>query len=210
MSSWRTYGFGQDPPNAALSIDASPKGRDVFLLTLKRPRLSNGNLVYTATPLKGESGQGLARFAKRDDRLRKLKFGEASLFIDPTNEATPISLSLSNTGPTQSIVSLAIDPDCDLVWSTSSANGRGPGLEVTSPTGKSPPFVRFSLNSKQMTIVAPPASSTPASFTINLYLAGSSPFFEGTAIVGDGWTVQATTPDGGSTTWSSGELSAPL
>lgn len=210
VSSWTTYGFGQDPPNAALSIDGSPKGRDVFLLTLKRPRLRDGNLTYTVTPLKGESGRGLERFAKRDDRVRKLKFGEASLFIDPTNQSTPISLSLANIDATGSIVSLAIDPDCDLVWSTSSANGRAPGLVVTSPTGQSPPFVQFSLNSKQMTIVAPPSSTGPANFNIDLYLTGSSSFFEGSALVGQGWSVVATIGDSGSTIWSSGELVAPL
>ena len=61
-----------------------------------------------------------------------------------------------------------------------------------------------------MTIVAPPSTTGPANVNINLYLTGSSPFFEGSAIVGQGWSVVATIGESGATTWSSGELAAPL
>ncbi len=50
----------QDPPNAALSIDSSPRNRDVFLLTLKNPRLIRGRLTYTVAPLKGAFLEGNA------------------------------------------------------------------------------------------------------------------------------------------------------
>ena len=183
VSSWTTYGFGQDPPNAALSIDASPEGRDVFLLTLKRPRLRNGNPTTQRHRSRASPAKVSARFAKRDDRLRKLKFGEASLFIDPTNEATPISLSLFNSGATESLVTWPSIPTATWSGRRRARMVEVPGSKSPVLPGQSPPFVQFSLNSKQMTIVAPPGG-TAANFTINLYLTGSSPFFEGSAIVG--------------------------
>jgi hypothetical protein len=88
VSSWSSFGFRADPPNAALSIAGAPSARDVLVLEISRPRLGAGGrtLRFRARPLAGEPKGRLRRFAQRADRAGTRRFGPASLFVDPSEQ----------------------------------------------------------------------------------------------------------------------------
>jgi hypothetical protein len=97
VNSWNGLGFRADPPNAALSIARAPRSRDVLVLELSRPRLGAGarTLRFRARPLAGKPDRRLSRFARRADRVRALRFGAASLFVDPSDQAINASFQLN-------------------------------------------------------------------------------------------------------------------
>ncbi len=80
VADWPTL-FGDDPPNAALDL-AQPDGagNDLVVLTLDRPRLDGGTLIFSARLVKPSGKQ-------RDQAERVVEhvpatFGSAAVFID--------------------------------------------------------------------------------------------------------------------------------
>jgi hypothetical protein len=93
---WKALGFAADPPNAALVDAGAPKGRDVMVVTLTRPKLlAHGQAVrFRARRIKAAAG-ALGRFDKRADARVAVHFTGASLFIDDAPaEARPFLWSV--------------------------------------------------------------------------------------------------------------------
>jgi hypothetical protein len=80
---WKALGFTSDPPNAALVDAGAPKGRDVVVVTLTRPKLLAGGQAvrFRARRIKAAGG-ALGRFDKRADARVAAHFTGASLFVD--------------------------------------------------------------------------------------------------------------------------------
>lgn len=79
---WTGFGFGDDPPNAALSLLKGDAGADVVVLSLGRPRYvaQTGVLRYEARP--DEASENLLDMAGEPDPSVPRRFGPVSLFID--------------------------------------------------------------------------------------------------------------------------------
>ena len=209
VSDWAKYGFKQVPPNAALSIGGAPSRRDVMLLTLSHPRLMKGHLVYRAAALKGAPSFGLQRFTHRADRVRAMRFGDASLFIDSTGTFTPVNFFISLDGSgSQTTSQLTLDTGIDLAWSSEGPRASGPGLQISGLAGVPVPVVSFSLNGQAMAIQTPGGAS--GVFTVQLYLEGSAPVMSGVATIGPGVSVQMTVNNMSPSVISSGAFNAPL
>lgn len=92
---WASYGFADNPPNAALVVDDAPRNANVFALTLRRPRvLSGGRLAFDARPLRGEAG-ALADQLRGADRLRATRFAAGSLFVDDAGLPSSVPLQFA-------------------------------------------------------------------------------------------------------------------
>jgi hypothetical protein len=101
VSRWASRGFAADPPNAALVVDGAPRGRDVAVFTISRPRLGAGGRTVTfrarRVPVRPQGA--LAGLHRRADAPVPGRFGRASLFIDPS--AAPANrIALRITGDT--------------------------------------------------------------------------------------------------------------
>ena len=107
---WRALGFVEDPPNAALVLADAPRDNDIVILELGRPRLvARGRAIaLRAQPVPQRNPDALARFVRRADRRVAVRFGPASLFIDPSGQQT-VTVSFAVTGLGNSILSINLD-----------------------------------------------------------------------------------------------------
>ena len=84
VSRWRSFGFGSDAPNAALTLLDAPNNADTVVVELlRRPRYNpaRGTMTYVVRGLSDTSGK-LAGFEDDADAAAPARFGAASLFID--------------------------------------------------------------------------------------------------------------------------------
>jgi hypothetical protein len=100
LDNWDGGAFSDDPPNAALVIDGAPDGKDVFVFELTKPRYDEGSqtLRYQAEEIKDGAVGRLAGFADSVDEAAAMKFGRASLFVDPLPFFS-FTVELSNVQP---------------------------------------------------------------------------------------------------------------
>lgn len=209
VSRWEKYGFRSDPPNAALSINVTSNRADVFLLTLRRPRISRGRLIYAASPLKGAPSAGLRRFRKRADRVRVLGFGEASLFIDPSGGYTPLVFQFTNVQANGN-VTVTLDQDSGLEFSSGTTVGQG--LLVTGPFGGPIQLDQFVLQPRMlMFMLEPNMDGSPSSVTVQLYVYGGGDLLEASANLPGGSSLGISQPGySGYWTAAGGSFTIPI
>lgn len=203
---WKARGFSADPPNAALVLDGAPRGRDLAILTLSRPRYSRRTrtLTFTARPLKGRAGGALAAFEARRDPIRVQRFGAASLFVDNASALVfqPIALQVSNAMPGQT-VSVAVAPNGpDVGLSSGPSLQNSSTLSIVSQSGPLP-LTQATLTPQSVVVQtsANVGAFSALSFSIRAYLvaeqgaetfylrSASDPGIEVTAQLGDAAAV---------------------
>jgi hypothetical protein len=81
VDQWDARGFAEDPPNAALVVDAEPDNADTAVFTLAEPTYdqASGAVTYRATQIEGGGTESLP---KHEADLPS-QFRHAHLFIDP-------------------------------------------------------------------------------------------------------------------------------
>lgn len=155
VSQWRSRGFADSAPAAALVLDDAPSTRDVLLLTLRKPRYdaSRARLSYDAVPLGGAADPALARFDRRRDEVRTLRFGGSTLFVDDGAALRYLTLQLvfSNIAPA-SAVSLALDPAGGVAFTTGAPQSDTPGVGVASIVGSPLPLSSFAVGARRLDI----------------------------------------------------------
>lgn len=155
VAQWRGRGFADRAPAAALVLDDAPSTRDVLLLTLRTPRYDarRARLSYEAVALRGAADPALARFDRRRDAVRPLRFRGATLFIDDGAALRYLTLQLvfSNIAPA-SAVSLALDPAGGVSFTTGAPQSDTPGVGVTSILGSPLPLSQFSVGARRLDI----------------------------------------------------------
>lgn len=108
---WRALGFVEDRPNAALVLADAPRDNDIVILELGRPRLVAGGraIALRARLVPQRKPDALARFVRRADRRVALRFGRASLFIDPSGQQT-VTVTFAVAGLGNSVLSISLNP----------------------------------------------------------------------------------------------------
>jgi hypothetical protein len=190
---WRSFGFAEDPPNAALVLADAPPDRDAVVLELGRPRVLRGGhaLALRATLVPGRGPDALARLVSRADRRVPVRFGRASLFIDPSGQQR-VTVAFSVSGLGNSILSM----DLTGPWKMSQ-------LEVEFHQA---PVTLFTtgLNGFALT-----GGNTPApSIGFTLVANGTGNAVTGVAQVPPGVTVRSLAPS--DQTITSGQFSIPI
>lgn len=184
VSRWRGRGFAADAPNAALVIDGAPRGRDLAVMSLSRPRYSarTRTFTYTAKPLKGKAGGALAAFESRRDPITEQRFGAASLFIDNAGALVfqPISLQVADGWPGQQVTVLLTSTGTDVGFSSGPPLADSAGVSIVSQSGALP-LTRASLNASAISVATSGSlGGGTMSFTVNAYLVadpGISTFY---------------------------------
>jgi len=83
IKAWESYGFTEDPPEAALSVLGGADHEDTAILTLGRPRYdADKRKLRFPARAESEATGTLANFESQRDRRVPRRFGAASLFID--------------------------------------------------------------------------------------------------------------------------------
>jgi hypothetical protein len=196
VDGWEELGFAADPPNAALSIAGAPSARDVLVFELSRPRLGAGGrtLRFRARPLSGKPERRLSRFAGRADRVRALRFGAASLFVDPSDQA--ITPSFQFTG-------IPAGGQVNLSFTNALVDANVPmSIQASAPAG-----VLIAVD----IIFATPNSASPLNATIGVGMSvkAGATRLAGTADIPPGATVSVTI-GGAAVPISDGDFSVPL
>ena len=188
---WRALGFVEDPPNAALVLADAPRDNDVMVLELGRPRLvARGRAIaLRARPVPQRNPDALARFVRRADRRVAVRFGPASLFIDPSGQQT-VTVSFAVTGVSNSVLSINLDRP----WTVS--------LMVAELNGA--PLTELQSGLRGFTVIG---GDTPL-IGITLQANGTGDMITGNAQVPAGATVQALAPS--SKVITSGPFSLPI
>lgn len=115
--------FGDDAPNAALEIEGAPRGRDVAIVELRRPRydarartLTFAIRAIAARAVRGDRS-ALAGYAARADRHARItSFGRATLFVDAGADTVPAVVAFTippgaSAGVTLSNATFAYDAE---------------------------------------------------------------------------------------------------
>lgn len=191
---WRALGFTADPPNAALVDSGAPKGRDVVVVTLTRPKLlAGGHAVrFRAHRIKAADG-ALGRFDKRADARLAARFAGASLFIDDA-PAQPVQIFWSVDG---------LPAGGDLLLRFSGATLTEAAMQGQVQAGS---ITGFIITSRQIGLTAGPIGLTTPFFT-DVVPNGSR--IAGTASFPTGTTVTAIPPTGPTVAIHSGPFSLP-
>jgi hypothetical protein len=190
---WRALGFVEDPPNAALVLADAPRDKDIVILELGLPRLAAGGraIALRARPVPQRKPDALARFVRRADRRVAVRFGQASLFIDPSGQQT-VTVAFAVTGLGDSVLSISLD----LPWTVSR-------LEAEL---RQAPLTELVVGLRGFTLSGGDTPSPPIGFT--LQANGTGDVITGNAQVPAGTTVQALAPSSKAIT--SGPFSLPI
>jgi len=87
IRAWKRNGFDRHPPTAAVVVANAPEDRDVQIVELRHPRLlEGGDVAFQARAAK--AGGGLRHFQGLADPHVPHRFGQVSLFVDPTHLVT--------------------------------------------------------------------------------------------------------------------------
>lgn len=187
---WKAYGFSADPPNAALVIAGAPKGRDVFVFTLRRPRISGRTVVFSATPV-GATTAGLAAFAGRADGLpglrrvgaradtaRPIRFASSSLFVDGGELEgivyQPITFSFTNVQPGQNIAISLGSQGPAIGFSTGPVGSTESGVTLSGEAGPVPITSLRLLTNALLIRTGDTGGGGSITFTLSAYLAAQS------------------------------------
>jgi hypothetical protein len=187
---WKAYGFRADPPNAALVIAGAPRNRDVFVFTLRQPRISGRTVVFSVTPI-GATTTGLAAFAGRADGLsalrrvgaradapRRIRFASSSLFIDGGELAgivyQPITFSFANVQPGQTVVVNLASEGPVIGFSTGPFNVTSGGLSLSSTSGPAPIAALRILPNAIIIETTNTGGGGTLAFSLSAYLAAQS------------------------------------
>lgn len=187
---WKAYGFRADPPNAALVIAGAPKNRDVFVFTLRQPRISGRTVLFSVTPV-GATTTGLAAFAGRADGLsdlrrvgaradapRRIRFASSSLFIDGGELAgivyQPVTFSFANVQPGQTLTIELASPGPLIGFSSGPFGTTSSGLSLFSEGGSVPiALLRFLPNTLVIQTATTGGGGT-IDFAFSAFLAAQS------------------------------------
>jgi hypothetical protein len=92
VAAWNSFGFGSDPPNAALTLVRGDDEEDTVIVKLGAPRYdaSQHTLSFPARRIPHANGR-LSDFEGDNDRSVPERFADASLFIDDTSSFGPIT-----------------------------------------------------------------------------------------------------------------------
>jgi hypothetical protein len=92
VRAWKSFGFGSDPPNAALTLLRADDEEDTLIVELGAPRYdaAQNALSFPARVLPHANGR-LADFEAGNDGHVPERFADASLFIDDTSSFGPIT-----------------------------------------------------------------------------------------------------------------------
>lgn len=187
---WRAYGFTADPPNAALVVAGAPEGRDVFVFTLRRPRISGRTVVFSATPV-GATTAGLSAFAGRADGLpglrrigaradtaRPIRFASSSLFIDGGELAgivyQPITFSIANVQPGQNIAITLGSQGASIGFTAGPVGSTESGVALSGEAGPVPITSLRLLTNALLIRTGDTGGGGSITFTLSAYLAAQS------------------------------------
>jgi hypothetical protein len=188
VQSWRRFGFGRVPPNAALVIDDAPAGRDVAVFELTSPGLGRGarTLTFRAKSLGRRPTRLLHRLGLKADGPAAGSFGRASLFVDSAGDPDPVNLvfTLQNL-PHSSGAGLFFSNAA--IARPTSADTDGPATVFFAANGWGLTAKASTLNGKVQLNVEPNAGATALKGTANV--AGGSV----TVAVGNGKPQAITT-----------------
>jgi len=92
VSAWKQFGFGSDPPNAALTLLRGDDQEDTVIVKLGTPSYdaSLKTLTFPAHRVPHATGR-LADFEADNDGAVPKRFADVSLFIDDTTSFGPIT-----------------------------------------------------------------------------------------------------------------------
>jgi len=92
VGAWKSFGFAEDPPNAALTLLRGDDKEDTVIVKLGQPRYdaARDTLSFPAHRILHANGR-LADFEADNDGAVPERFADASLFIDDTSSFGPIT-----------------------------------------------------------------------------------------------------------------------
>lgn len=186
VEQWPQRGFEDDPPNAALVVDAQPEDGDTAIFEIANPRYdeASGQVTYRATQI----DEGTAALPVGDkEALPPAKFGDAHLFIDPGSTPTT-EFFLSVTGaPNNSQTQITFDSQFTVAVGAQEAAWAGPTLGGT-------------VSGSSIKILG-------SAGTLDVFVGGGSPPISGSARVPSGANVTVEVGNSGPQKISSGRFS---
>ena len=149
VKQWKSRGFDDDPPNAALEIAKGSEGQDVKVFEISAPRLDpKGDVLeFRAKELGDRASTALSGVAKGADQTLPERFERASLFVDPgATSGTPKRVTFTMTvkgdegevgidfDSSQTLFTTVFKSDEPEVVQASVGSSEGPDLRCDSDT----------------------------------------------------------------------------
>ncbi|MGH2955445.1 MAG: hypothetical protein ACRDL6_00420 [Solirubrobacterales bacterium] len=188
VEQWAQRGFEDDPPNAALVVDAQPEEGDTAVFELADPRLDQGSgqVTYRATHV----DEGTHALPIPDaEVLPPSNFGDAHLFIDPAATQTNDFFVRVDGGPSGGRTEITLDSQFSVFV--------GPGVQEATFAGGVGGGV---IGGQRVRLVG-------SAGEIDVQVAGGSPPITGTAQIPSGANVTIEVNDGATQKISSGRFS---
>jgi len=97
VSRWKTYGFADKLPNAAIVAPGGGPAHDVLIAKLSHPKLGKAGLSYLAKPLEGRTPADLSYFKQSADQSLPPRLGKTSVYLDDADDnqiVVPINFNI--------------------------------------------------------------------------------------------------------------------
>jgi hypothetical protein len=165
---WNRQGFRRNPPTAAVVVPDAREDRDVQMVELRHPRLlEGGGVAFRAHTVKAVDHDALQEFEEHADARVENRFGEVSVFIDPTRPVD-IIISFFNLPPVASTTRFAA--------TFTNASFAAPGKQGYSVIAGAP--LRVDLRNNQL-VIWNPGDRFPADGQLSFTMTTQDPFIAG-------------------------------